>query len=118
MIPFSVALAVHLAVNSQIAFVPDRGTDTWEHEVVQGDCEDYVLTKRKRLLDMGFHPKNLRIALAKTAISDLHAVLVVDTDQGEYIADNRHQTLKTRKELKNYWWVAIEENRKWYSVLP
>lgn len=53
-----------------------------------GDCEDYVLEKRKALLATGVSKKALDIAVVTTAWGETHAVLLVNTDQGEYVLDN------------------------------
>lgn len=53
-----------------------------------GDCEDYVLEKRKALLDAGVPPQALSIAVVKTTAGQGHAVLLVRTDKGEFAMDN------------------------------
>ncbi|MCR5879520.1 transglutaminase-like cysteine peptidase [Phenylobacterium sp. J367] len=53
-----------------------------------GDCEDYVLEKRRALLAAGMPKAALSIAVVHTAKGDTHAVLLVDTSAGEYVLDN------------------------------
>ena len=53
-----------------------------------GDCEDYALTKQKRLLDAGFPLAALRLAIVVTARGNRHAVLTVTTSGGDYVLDN------------------------------
>jgi predicted transglutaminase-like cysteine proteinase len=53
-----------------------------------GDCEDFALTKRKRLWEAGLNPAHLLPAIGKTAMSQGHCVLLVDTDKGAYVLDN------------------------------
>lgn len=53
-----------------------------------GDCEDYVLEKRLALIADGVPPAALSIAVVDTTRGDRHAVLVVATDQGDYVLDN------------------------------
>lgn len=53
-----------------------------------GDCEDYVLEKRRALLAAGLPKEALSIAVVTTAKGQSHAVLLVDTDAGEYVLDN------------------------------
>ena len=83
-----------------------------------GDCEDYALTKRKALLDAGFSEPALRIALVLTRKQELHAVLTVTTDQGDYVLDNlRHdivgwdqagyQWIERQDPDKAWGWVAL-----------
>lgn len=53
-----------------------------------GDCEDYVLEKQRALAAAGVPRKALNIALATTAWGESHAVLLVNTREGEYVLDN------------------------------
>jgi len=53
-----------------------------------GDCEDYVLEKRRALLAAGLPKAALSIAVVTTSKGQSHAVLLVDTDAGEYVLDN------------------------------
>ncbi len=54
-----------------------------------GDCEDFALTKRKELIDSGLPEKALRVAIVRTWRKELHAVLTVATDRGDYVLDSR-----------------------------
>lgn len=53
-----------------------------------GDCEDYVLAKRRALLDAGVSPQALSIAVVRTRRGEMHAVLLVATPEGEVVLDN------------------------------
>jgi predicted transglutaminase-like cysteine proteinase len=55
--------------------------------LVRGDCEDYVLEKRRALIAAGFPVAALSIAVADTRFGP-HAVLLVDTDKGELVLDS------------------------------
>lgn len=54
----------------------------------RGDCEDYVLTKRRVLIERGIPAEALSIALVRTRWGEDHAVLLVATPDGEYVLDN------------------------------
>lgn len=54
----------------------------------RGDCEDYVLAKRRALLEAGYPAAALSIALVETRWGESHAVLLVATDAGEFVLDN------------------------------
>lgn len=56
--------------------------------VASGDCEDYVLEKKRALIGAGLPASALSIAVVTTSWGEAHAVLLVDTDQGEYVLDN------------------------------
>jgi predicted transglutaminase-like cysteine proteinase len=54
-----------------------------------GDCEDYVLLKRRMLIQAGWPREALLITVVRDRNDDGHAVLTVRTDRGEYILDNQ-----------------------------
>lgn len=65
---------------------PDRGV---------GDCEDYVLEKRRRLHDeIGISLANLLITVVRKPDGEGHAILTVRTDQGDYVLDNLRNNIK------------------------
>jgi predicted transglutaminase-like cysteine proteinase len=55
-----------------------------------GDCEDYVLLKRKMLLQAAWPRQALLITVVRDRNGDGHAVLTVKTDKGEFILDNQN----------------------------
>jgi predicted transglutaminase-like cysteine proteinase len=55
-----------------------------------GDCEDYVLLKRKLLLQAAWPRQALLITVVRDRNGDGHAVLTVKTDKGEFILDNQN----------------------------
>src|SRR6195952_2747496 len=48
-----------------------------------GDCEDYVLLKRKMLIDAGWPREALLITVVRDKKGEGHAVLTVKSDKGE-----------------------------------
>lgn len=54
-----------------------------------GDCEDYVLLKRKLLISAGWPREALLITVVRDKRDEGHAVLTVKTDRGEFILDNQ-----------------------------
>ena len=58
-----------------------------------GDCEDYVLLKRRMLMEAGWPREALLITVVREASSDGHAVLTVTTDRGEFILDNQNEAI-------------------------
>ena len=55
-----------------------------------GDCEDYVLLKRRMLAQAGWPLEALLITVVREKSGDGHAVLTVKTDKGEFVLDNQH----------------------------
>src|SRR6266851_5047156 len=58
-----------------------------------GDCEDYVLMKRKMLIDAGWPREALLITVVRDKKGEGHAVLTVKTDKGEFILDNQNENV-------------------------
>jgi len=56
-----------------------------------GDCEDYVLLKRKMLIDAGWPREALLITVVRDKKDEGHAVLTVKSDKGEFILDNKNE---------------------------
>ena len=54
----------------------------------EGNCKHYALEKRRRLIDDGVPSNALSLAIVVTPQSEVHAVLVVSTDQGDVVMDN------------------------------
>jgi len=58
-----------------------------------GDCEDYVLLKRRMLMELGWPREALLITVVREKNGDGHAVLTVKTDRGEFILDNQNDEI-------------------------
>lgn len=90
--------AVNRAVNHEIEPVTDveqyGQTDYWTIPTSKGDCEDYVLLKRKRLMALGWPASALLITVVRDERGDGHAVLTVRTMQGDFILDNKTDEIK------------------------
>ncbi|HEY9012977.1 MAG TPA: transglutaminase-like cysteine peptidase [Devosia sp.] len=79
---------VNAHVNRSITPRDDGGADRWSASASAGDCEDYVLAKRRALIRAGVSPSALRIAYVKTSWGEGHAILVVKTNKGDVVLDN------------------------------
>lgn len=78
---------VNKQVNSEIAPKHD-GADIWSPDAKAGDCEDFALAKRQRLIARGWAPSQLLIAVVNDPAQGAHAVLIARTDQGDLVLDN------------------------------
>jgi len=86
---------INMEINQSITYREEAmENDSWNLDAKSGDCEDYAITKRKRLLDAGWPSGALRIATARTAEGIGHAVLVVSTTSGDLVLDNRTNIVK------------------------
>jgi predicted transglutaminase-like cysteine proteinase len=54
----------------------------------RGDCKDYALVKRRMLMPAGLPREALLLTVVWTLQNKGHAVLIVRTDQGDYVLDN------------------------------
>nr|ABD47320.2 Orf1 [Rhizobium leguminosarum bv. trifolii TA1] len=98
---------VNTSVNRTMIGRNDPGNelngDVWKVNVRSGDCEDFALTKRSRLIEMGWSSRALRIATAYTSSGEGHAVLVVRTDKGDLVLDNRKSSIKNWRDTDLRW---------------
>lgn len=58
-----------------------------------GDCEDYVLLKRRTLISLGWPAETLLIAVVRDRNGDGHSVLMVTTDHGDLVLDNQSSAI-------------------------
>lgn len=96
------------------------GLEKWNDDATKNDCTDYALTKRSRLLDMGYPPSALLIAVAFVPSEEAHLLLVVVTDRGDFVLDNLRSTVVRWDQLP-YRWVmrSTPQNPKtWQAILP
>jgi len=89
---------VNRQVNASIRSTTDMEhwgvEDHWDFaEDGYGDCEDYQLVKRKRLVAAGFPRRALRMTAVIDGDGQPHAVLMVRTDRGDFILDNKQSTV-------------------------
>jgi predicted transglutaminase-like cysteine proteinase len=87
-----------------------------------GDCEDYVLMKRKMLIDAGWPREALLITVVRDRNGEGHAILTVKTDKGEFVLDNQNENVvawnetgyrfvKRQSQGDPNVWVALGDNR-------
>jgi hypothetical protein len=87
-----------------------------------GDCEDYVLLKRKMLIDAGWPREALLITVVRDKKGEGHAVLTVKSDKGEFVLDNQNETVlawtdtgyrfvKRQSQSDPNLWVSLGDSR-------
>jgi predicted transglutaminase-like cysteine proteinase len=86
--------SVNVQVNRSIRPRRDN-SDTWSLAPDAGDCEDYVITKRAHLVQAGVPAGSLRIAFTHTRRGEPHAVLVVRSNEGDFVLDNLNNSVKS-----------------------
>jgi predicted transglutaminase-like cysteine proteinase len=86
----------------------------------EGDCEDYVLLKRRILMKAGWPREALLITVVRDKKDAGHAVLTVKTNRGEFILDNQeaqilpwyktgYRFVKRQSQSDPNVWVALGE---------
>ncbi len=82
-----------------------------------GDCEDYALEKRRRLIAAGVPAEALSMAVAVTARGESHAVLIVSFESGDWVLDNLTPWATPWEDL-NYHWVQrqVAGSASWTTV--
>ncbi|MQW90284.1 transglutaminase-like cysteine peptidase [Sinorhizobium saheli] len=119
-------LEVNYEVNQAITPMTDveiNGVEEkWSYPDAVGDCEDYVLLKRRKLIERGFSPSDLLITVVLQPNGDGHAVLTVRTDRGDFILDNmrskvllwsdtEYTYLKRQSSENAGRWVKLQDGR-------
>jgi predicted transglutaminase-like cysteine proteinase len=87
-------VAVNRKVNREIRPMTDKDhwgvVDSWDFPTDGiGDCEDYQLLKRRLLVERGLPRRALRMTVVIDELNEGHAVLMVRTDRGDFILDNK-----------------------------
>ncbi len=89
---------INRAVNREIAPATDLEVygqaEYWTLPVHRGDCEDYALLKRKRLIARGWPESALLMTVVRDEKGEGHAVLTARTLQGDFILDNKVDEVK------------------------
>lgn len=96
--------------------------ELWTFPDTAGDCEDYVLAKRRALHEAGWPLSTLLIAVVRQASGAGHAVLTVRTDRGDLVLDNLdgavhgwrdtpYTYLKRQSQDNAGHWVTITDDR-------
>lgn len=79
-----------------------------------GDCEDIAIAKRCDLLKNNIES---RFATCWTETDGYHAVLIVHTDKGDFVLDNRYDDVMKFEDLP-YRWEKIEtEDGVWKQII-
>ena len=86
--------SVNSRVNATVRSMTDEEhwgiSDRWDLPADGfGDCEDYQLLKRRLLAEAGLPRRAMRMTVVVDETGDGHAVLMVHTDRGDVVLDNR-----------------------------
>lgn len=81
-----------------------------------GDCEDYALEKRRRLMALGWDADDLRLTICQTEEGEYHCVLTVDDGDDTLALDNRFDRVRTVTTMHGYKWVARQKGKTWVRI--
>ena len=124
-------LDVNYTVNTTITPMTDMEIygveERWAYPTTVGDCEDFVLLKRKMLMNKGFSASNLLITVVLQPNGEGHAVLTVRTDRGDFVLDNMRNKVMNWAETEYTYlkrqdtanpgrWVKIQDGRATNAV--
>jgi predicted transglutaminase-like cysteine proteinase len=114
-------------VNDTIRPVTDMDhwgvVEKWSYpDTGKGDCEDYVLLKRRMLMQAGWPREALLITVVRDKKGEGHAVLTVKTDKGDFVLDNQaedvllwmdtgYRFVKRQSQSDPNVWVALGDPR-------
>lgn len=102
-------LRVNEEVNVSLEVRPDPiGTDVWELDASAGECEEYVLAKLQKLVKAGVPRGALAITALQMQEGVWHGVLLVRTDQGDFVLDNMRNDIVRWDLLTGYTFRAQE----------
>lgn len=117
---------INVSVNKAVTPMSDLdlyGKDeVWTYPESVGDCEDYVLLKRKMLAEDGMALANLLITVVRKPDGEGHAVLTIRTDGGDFVLDNLNNAVRPweqtgysflKRQATNHTgrWVSIYEGQ-------
>ena len=124
---------INRTVNREIAPATDLEVygqaEYWTIPTTRGDCEDYALLKRKRLMARGWPASALLMTVVRDEQGEGHAVLTARTLQGDFILDNKVDEVKvwnrTRYDyvmrqsyLNPTIWMSLDPNEGSNSTAP
>lgn len=109
-------------VNGKVAPVSDAElygeTEYWAYPTDAGDCEDYVLLKKRYLEKLGLPRAALLITVVLDEENAGHAVLTLRTDDGDFVLDNRRNEIRRWTEVDYVFLKRQSEGdpRQWVSL--
>ena len=113
-------------INTAIRYMSDLAQhatiDVWSAPLAslgtgRGDCEDYALEKRRRLIAEGVPAEALSMAVVVTHRGERHAVLIVAFEAGDMVLDNLTPWPTPWAQL-NYTWVErqVAGSSTWTTI--
>jgi predicted transglutaminase-like cysteine proteinase len=104
------------ATDMEIYGVPEY----WTLPTTRGDCEDYALLKRHRLINRGWPSAALLMTVVRDEKNDGHAVLTARTSQGDFILDNKIDIVRLWNQTPYHYVMrqSYMDPKVWVSLDP
>ncbi len=104
------------ATDMEIYGVPEY----WTLPTTRGDCEDYALLKRHRLIQRGWPSAAMLITVVRDEKNDGHAVLTARTSQGDFILDNKIDIVRLWNQTPYHYVMrqSYMDPKVWVSLDP
>lgn len=112
---------INTEVNDYHKYIPDIDTtgslEKWDYlvEGTGGDCEDFALTKAKKLLEKGYPASAIHIEVGQTQNGAGHAWVVVQTDAGDYALDMNYKDVMLNNRI-NYSDRIRQTGKNWIKT--
>ncbi len=119
-----VAVRINREANARIRPVTDEAqyhvAEKWALPTARGgDCEDYALYKKARLIEAGISPDRLLLAAVLDRQGKSHAVLVLRADGADLVLDNLRGSV-TRWDETGYSFLRMQDPRdpaRWVATM-
>lgn len=90
--------SVNREVNKEIEPATDLEiygvNELWTLPTTRGDCEDFALLKRHKLMERGWPASALLMTVVRDEKNEGHAILTARTTQGDFVLDNKSDDVK------------------------
>lgn len=91
-----------------------ESTGLFQRMIWETANEDYAIAKR---CDLKKHGIESRFATCWTETDEYHAVLIVRTDKGDFVLDNRYNDVMRFEDLPYRWDKIQGDDGEWYDIV-
>lgn len=111
---------VNREINDRIAPDDSKGQYDWSLTTTSGNCNDYAVQKRKKLIERGIPASAISLSVVITPENVGHLVVTVRTDRGDFVLDNLRGSIVSWNST-GYRWIRVQSNadpNQWVKVGP
>lgn len=111
---------VNREVNASIKYKSEGkwNEDIWTVSPIEGDCDDYTVTKKQKLVELGVPRGAMRAAYVSTPANPDHVFLIVSTVLGDFVLDNEtDEVYPTNRAMLLNISIQDESNpQRWWQI--